>query len=259
MKDLMQQLMQAPVVLAVLTDFNANVWYELGIRHSLRKGTIMMIEEGQELPFDIHQYAVLTYQDGLSGMRPLETRLSSFLERIEAESPIDSPVLEFLPPESRLSIAKIGESEIQKLQSVQQQMKQELEEIPTEDAAEKQIRKKVLWVDDHPENNLAIIERYPNITFDLALSTNQAMQYLAETSRYDLVISDMTRGSQLEAGLTLLKQLKKEHPRHPPVIIYASPMTIESSGAKAKDAGAKVITSSPREITAELNQILRVK
>jgi len=44
-KDILTELLNTDLVIAVLTDFNANVWYELGVRHSIRRGTIMIIEE----------------------------------------------------------------------------------------------------------------------------------------------------------------------------------------------------------------------
>ena len=88
--------MDADLVLAVLTDFNTNVWYELGIRHALRKGTIMVIEERQKLPFDISQYGVIKYEDSITGAHDFEAGLKSFIRKIEVEQPVDSPVFEFL-------------------------------------------------------------------------------------------------------------------------------------------------------------------
>src|SRR5215472_18313332 len=52
MKAIINELVNSDVVLAVLTDYNPNVWYELGTRHSLKHGTIMMLERGQDIPFD---------------------------------------------------------------------------------------------------------------------------------------------------------------------------------------------------------------
>src|SRR5947208_9142896 len=60
--DLLGELFGADIVLAVLTDYNANVWYELGIRHVLRKGTIMIMEKAQPVPFDIKHHGVLQYE-----------------------------------------------------------------------------------------------------------------------------------------------------------------------------------------------------
>src|SRR5262245_27964442 len=58
-EDIVEDLAWSNLVVAVLTDFNANVWYELGIRHSLhRGGTIMICQEDQiaTLPFDLKHH-----------------------------------------------------------------------------------------------------------------------------------------------------------------------------------------------------------
>jgi len=95
-KDIFRELLNADLVLAVLTDFNANVWYELGIRHALRKGTIMMIEEGKKLPFDISQYGVIKYKDTMAGASVFVEKLRSFVQKIEVDQPADNPVIDFL-------------------------------------------------------------------------------------------------------------------------------------------------------------------
>ena len=41
---------KSDVVVAILTDFNSNVWYELGIRHTLKTGTIMLLQDNQSPP-----------------------------------------------------------------------------------------------------------------------------------------------------------------------------------------------------------------
>jgi len=45
-------ILRAELVVADLTDLNANVFYELGIRHSAEKPTIHIAKLGTELPFD---------------------------------------------------------------------------------------------------------------------------------------------------------------------------------------------------------------
>jgi hypothetical protein len=97
-KGIMKYLHESDLVIAVLTDFNANVWYELGVRHSLRKGTVMMIEKGQKLPFDIASYGVLVYEDTLAGLPAFELALDEFVGRIERDQPVDSPAQEYLGP-----------------------------------------------------------------------------------------------------------------------------------------------------------------
>lgn len=110
---IIKQLCEADVVVAVLTDFNANVWYELGIRHSFKKGTIMVIEDGQKLPSDITSYGVIKYNDGLGASMDLRGELKSFIERIESKTQIDNPVQDFIEKENlhihRTSLTKVNE------------------------------------------------------------------------------------------------------------------------------------------------------
>lgn len=98
-KNIIQELYEADLVVAVLTDYNSNVWYELGIRHSLKEGTIMMIEKGQKLPFDTTQYGVIQYND-IRASKQFITQFESFIESIEKSKRIDNPVHEFLVKKS---------------------------------------------------------------------------------------------------------------------------------------------------------------
>lgn len=63
-----QELQNADIVLADLTDFNPNVVYELALRQCLHDRTIMILETGLEPPFyfknyKIIRYSTATYQD----------------------------------------------------------------------------------------------------------------------------------------------------------------------------------------------------
>lgn len=94
-KDILRELLEADLVIAVLTDFNANVWYELGTRHALCRGTVMVIQKGQKLPFDIQQHGVIFY-DGKNPDRSIFTaELKNFAEHIEKRQDADSPAGEF--------------------------------------------------------------------------------------------------------------------------------------------------------------------
>lgn len=48
-----EHLLNDPLVVADLTDSNPNVFYELAVRHATRKPIVQMIEEGQKIPFDV--------------------------------------------------------------------------------------------------------------------------------------------------------------------------------------------------------------
>jgi hypothetical protein len=46
-------ILNDPMVVADLTDENANVFYELAVRHAIRKPFVQIIEKGQRIPFDV--------------------------------------------------------------------------------------------------------------------------------------------------------------------------------------------------------------
>jgi nucleoside 2-deoxyribosyltransferase len=53
MPDIIKQMFGADLVIADLTDFNPNVFYELGIRHCAQKPAIHLIRTGQSPSFDL--------------------------------------------------------------------------------------------------------------------------------------------------------------------------------------------------------------
>jgi hypothetical protein len=48
-----QHLVEDPLVVADLTDHNPNVFYELAVRHAVRKPVVHIIEVSQTIPFDV--------------------------------------------------------------------------------------------------------------------------------------------------------------------------------------------------------------
>lgn len=48
-----RRVREDPLVVADLTERNPNVFYELAIRHSVRKPVVQLIEEGEPVPFDV--------------------------------------------------------------------------------------------------------------------------------------------------------------------------------------------------------------
>jgi hypothetical protein len=58
---IIEQLLEAPLVVADLSDFNANVYYELAIRHAVKKPVVHLITTGQDAPFDVNQMRYVSY------------------------------------------------------------------------------------------------------------------------------------------------------------------------------------------------------
>jgi hypothetical protein len=62
-REIIKDLIVSPIVLADLTDSNANVYWELGVRQSFKPGTITIADDGyrHKIPFDIGSKGILFY------------------------------------------------------------------------------------------------------------------------------------------------------------------------------------------------------
>lgn len=61
-QDIVENIDQSDLVIAIISGHNPNVFYELAVRNAIEKPVILMSEEGDEkLPFDIQGKRVITY------------------------------------------------------------------------------------------------------------------------------------------------------------------------------------------------------
>src|SRR3989441_535270 len=97
-KSVIQHIYSADLVIADLTDLNPNVFYELGVRHALRNGTILVALEGTKLPFDVGDLRAVFYKDRVGAEKDAVPEIQRLIHALaEAESPDDSPVFAVLP------------------------------------------------------------------------------------------------------------------------------------------------------------------
>lgn len=115
LESIVEKLSQADVVLADITDRNANVFYELGVRHALRRGTII-VSQGGDPPSDLRGLWFLRY-----GVRPGEVRyFKSEIKRLLNEinnnpEKADSPVSVYLEKENRMVASFVRHDNVKKL------------------------------------------------------------------------------------------------------------------------------------------------
>lgn len=105
---MLQRIYQATVVIADITDSNANVFYELGVAHSCGCKTVVICDRASTagIPFDVKPYRVFTYAhpDGLDH-ETLETTIAALTGEIARviASPgdaIQNPVQDYLASQS---------------------------------------------------------------------------------------------------------------------------------------------------------------
>lgn len=77
--------MDAALVVADLTGWNANAFYELAIRHMVGKPVIHMIRAGERLPFDVKDYRAIIYSiDHPNDVEQARRALAAQAKAIEA-------------------------------------------------------------------------------------------------------------------------------------------------------------------------------
>lgn len=242
------------IVVAILTDFNPNVWYELGIRHTLKTGTIMLLQDDQSPSFDVKDFGIIFYKDSLGLEQRIKIQIEDYLAKMAAEV-YDSPVISALDHKVYNSVEKKLE-EMQKLiwsliyESSPPHKRAESSENPT--------KRKILWVDDYPINNEAVMSFFMsnNVQFDIAISTEQGLKFFQNNS-YDIIITDMGRDDESDAGISFLTKLKALH-CSTPIIVYTSYNAIEKYGNKALKLGAYTVTSGVKNIISLISEILQL-
>ena len=95
-KDMFEQLLIADLVVADISIHNANVFYELGIRHALRdRHTFLIKSKGDEVPFDLKTDRYMDYDAKNPAARLPD--LVKALKKTRDLQKQDSPVFELLP------------------------------------------------------------------------------------------------------------------------------------------------------------------
>jgi len=96
-KDILEYIASSFIVIADLTDQNPNVFYELGVRHSLSSRTILIAQSLDDIPSDLREYRTIIYDTTAKGATMFTKRLSNYLKEIFDEpNRADNPVLDRL-------------------------------------------------------------------------------------------------------------------------------------------------------------------
>lgn len=102
-KPMYERLLLAEIVIADLTLANANVFYELGIRHAARpRSTILIFAKKSRLPFDVEPIRAIPYEldeEGRlneEGAECLRRLLAERLEEANDNESVDSPLFQLL-------------------------------------------------------------------------------------------------------------------------------------------------------------------
>lgn len=85
MNDVWKRLNEADVIVADLTTRNPNVYYELGIAHTIGKPVILLCQDIEEVPFDIRDKRVIVYNTHFTEIGRLKDALIASVNEVRDE------------------------------------------------------------------------------------------------------------------------------------------------------------------------------
>lgn len=108
-EDMFQLIVEADVVICDITVHNANVFYELGIRHALRKKSTILLKGTPTVdatPFDLLTDRYFSY-DVSAPEKQLDALIVAIRGSLVSERPTDSPVFQLMPLLREVDVATV--------------------------------------------------------------------------------------------------------------------------------------------------------
>ncbi len=85
MEGIWKSILTSKVIIADISERNPNVFYELGIAHTIGKQVILLTQSEKDIPFDLNRYRHIIYEDNLDGFEKLKKELAASLKEILQE------------------------------------------------------------------------------------------------------------------------------------------------------------------------------
>jgi hypothetical protein len=163
-KPMFERLMMCDYAIADLTTANANVFYELGIRHGVRPySTVTIAGNGMRLPFDVAPLRTILYEiDSLGQPTDVEDVRAQLADRLKEcrEPGDDSPLYQLLTDVPRPDIQRLKTDAFRDIVEYSREMKNRL----------RQARDKGKEAVSGIEKEINVIDTDPAIVVDLFLS-----------------------------------------------------------------------------------------
>ena len=99
------------LVIANLTGLNANVMYELAVRHAARKPVVCVVENNTKLPFDVFTDRVIFYDDTMFSVTSTKRELSKMIDAAMCQDTIDNPIYRSMNERNVLETINKGQDE----------------------------------------------------------------------------------------------------------------------------------------------------
>ena len=127
-----QHIIDDPLVIADLTGMNPNVFYELALRHAIRRPLVQIIQKGEKIPFDVADMRTISIDHrDLDGAAEAKLAIEKQILAIKDKLPEDigTPISSALNLQSLKQSSNIEERSIAELITVVSDLRQDLQAI----------------------------------------------------------------------------------------------------------------------------------
>jgi hypothetical protein len=130
---IVRDLAESPLAIAVLAGHNANVFYELGVRHALANRTVLMAESENEVPFDLRTQRMLLFStQSLAAIQQLRRKLSDTLRTmiVQSSTEPDNPIQRYLADrDQKIPKVKHAVDQVSELREEMREMRDALSDL----------------------------------------------------------------------------------------------------------------------------------
>lgn len=82
MEDIWTEILTSDIIIADITNRNPNVFYELGIAHTIGKKVILLTQDVKDIPVDLNRFRHIVYKDNFDGYEILKDQLVATIKSI---------------------------------------------------------------------------------------------------------------------------------------------------------------------------------
>ena len=189
---IIRHIVEAPLVIADLTGQNPNVFYELAIRHAVRKPLIQIINKVEDIPFDVGSMRtiVVNHQD-LDSVKEAKAEIKRQIQSLEkSSSSLENPISVALDGGSIDKIKKRDEDYLEEIKKIQDQNDEILRRINAETVA-----------DDPEEAKQAVVNIRVNPTASLIDKAIAQAVFSQQQGKRDEAIEKWRAIAQIAKGI----------------------------------------------------------
>ena len=96
LRDVIDWIVACDLIIADLTGANPNVFYEVGIAHTMSKPVILITQDRDDVPFDLRQYRILEYSRDFASIEDAKASLAQYAKQfLQGEISFGNPVSDF--------------------------------------------------------------------------------------------------------------------------------------------------------------------